>query len=69
MFELMGTMSKRHHLRVLSLIWTRHDQLPVCVVRVTGGNVDRMLDELWNSGHPVVNVIRFPEKHEKKTRD
>jgi acetoin utilization protein AcuB len=59
-FEIMGKMSKRHHLRVLSLIWTRHDQLPVCVVRVTGGNVDRMLDELWSSGHPVVNVIRFP---------
>jgi len=68
MFELMGTLSKRHHLRVLSLIWTRHDQLPVCVVRVTGGNVDRMLDELWSSGHPVVNVIRFPEKNERRTK-
>lgn len=59
-FEIMGKMSKRHRLRVTSLIWTRHDQLPVCVVRVTGGHVDQMLDELWSSGHPVVNVIRFP---------
>jgi len=59
-FEIMGKMSKRHHLRVLSLIWTRHDQLPVCVVRVAGAKVDNMLDELWSSGHPVVNVIRFP---------
>ena len=59
-FEIMGKMSKRLHLRVLSLIWTRHDQLPVCVMAVAGTNVDKMLDELWSSGHPVVNVIRFP---------
>jgi acetoin utilization protein AcuB len=59
-FEIMGKLSKRHHLRVSSLIWTRHDQLPVCVVRVTGSQVDALLDELWSSGHAVVNVIRFP---------
>lgn len=59
-FELMGKLSKRHRLKVSSLIWTRHDQLPVCVVRVAGAAVDKMLDELWSSGHPVVNVIRFP---------
>jgi acetoin utilization protein AcuB len=59
-FEIMDKLSKRRKMRVLSLIWTRHDQLPVCVVRVTGANVDEMLDDLWSSGHPVVNVIRFP---------
>jgi acetoin utilization protein AcuB len=61
-FEVVGKLSKRHRLKVLSLVWTQHDQLPVCVVRVAGDNIDRMLDELWNSGHPVVNVIRFPPK-------
>jgi acetoin utilization protein AcuB len=66
LFEIIGRLSKKHHLRVLSLIWTRHDQLPVCVVRVTEGNVDRMLDDLWSSGHPVVNVIRFPPKENDK---
>jgi acetoin utilization protein AcuB len=60
LFEIMGKLSKRHHLRVQSLIWTRHDQLPVCVVSVAGTNVDKMLDDLWSSGHSVVNVIRFP---------
>jgi len=59
-FESISTLSKRHHMRVLSLIWTQHDQMPVCVVRVAGGNLDRMLDDLWGTGHPVVNVIRFP---------
>ena len=59
-FTLVGKLAKRHQLKILSLIWTRHDQLPVCVVRVTGEGVGQMLDDLWGSGHPVVNVIRFP---------
>jgi acetoin utilization protein AcuB len=58
-FELMGKLSKRHHLKVSSLIWTRHDELPVCVVRVAGATVDKLLDELWSSDHAVVNVLRF----------
>ena len=64
-FELMAKLSKRHRLKVSSLIWTRHDELPVCVVRVVGDGVDKMLDELWNSGHPVVNVIHFSGPAEK----
>jgi CBS domain-containing protein len=63
-FETMGRLSKRLHLRVSSLIWTRHDELPVCVVSVAGTNIDRMLDDLWGSGHPVVNVIRYPPDKE-----
>jgi len=59
-FELVGKLSKRHKLKIQSLIWTLHDQLPVCVVRVVGDKVDDMLDDLWSSGHPVVNVLRFP---------
>jgi len=59
-FEIISKLSKRHRMRVLSLIWTKHDQLPVCVVRVAGDNVDKILDDLWSSGHSVVNVIRFP---------
>jgi acetoin utilization protein AcuB len=61
-FELMGKLSKRHHLKVNSLIWTQFDELPVCVVRVSGAGVEKMLDELWSSGHPVMNVIRFEAK-------
>ena len=59
-FEMLAKLSKRHRLKISSLIWTKHDQLPVCVVRVAGPDVDQMLDELWSSGHPVVNVIHFP---------
>jgi len=29
-------------------------------VRITGAGVDQMLDDLWSSGHVIVNVTRFP---------
>ncbi|MEY4918045.1 MAG: hypothetical protein RL616_1958 [Verrucomicrobiota bacterium] len=61
-FELIGKLSKRHRLKVRSLIWTKHDELPVCVVRVIGADVEKMLEELWSSGHTVVNVLRFAGK-------
>jgi hypothetical protein len=38
----------------------------VCVVRASGAGVDKMLEELWSSGHPVVNVIRFEEAKDKR---
>lgn len=59
-FELIGKLSRCHHLKIQSLIRTFHGQLPVCVVRVVGERVDNMLEDLWGSGHPVVNVLRFP---------
>ena len=40
-------------------------RLPVCLVRVTGDNVDQMTEELWSSGHAVVNVIHFAGAKEK----
>jgi acetoin utilization protein AcuB len=64
-FELVGKLARRHRLKVLSLIWTRHDELPVCVVRVAGNGVEKMLEELWGSGHAVVNVIHFEAPKEE----
>ena len=67
-FETISKLSKQYHIRVLSLIWTMHDQLPVCVVRVTGGSLEKILDALWASGHAVVNVIRFPPEKDDKSK-
>jgi len=58
-FEVMGKLSKRHRCRIVSLVQTQHDQIPACVVRVTGGDIDGLLDDLWSSNHPVISVIRF----------
>src|ERR1039458_7133372 len=59
-FELVGKLAKRKRIRIISLIWTEQDQQPVCVVRIAGEGVDEVLDDLWSSGHIVINVIRFP---------
>jgi hypothetical protein len=32
----------------------------VCVVQVAGANVDEFANDLWNSGHHVLNVLRSP---------
>ena len=58
-FDLLAKLSKRDRVQVLSFVWSQQGEMPVCIARVAGAGVDRMLDELWESGHPVVNVIRF----------
>ena len=63
----MGKMVKHKKIRIISLIWTEQDQQPVCVVRIAGEDVDDVLDDLWGSGHIVINVIRFPFVPEEKT--
>jgi acetoin utilization protein AcuB len=65
-FGLLAGFCQRHELKISSLIWTVHDELPVCVVRASGAGVEKMLEELWNSGHAVVNVIRFEEAEDKR---
>jgi acetoin utilization protein AcuB len=65
-FELVGKLAKRKKIRIISLIWTEQDQQPVRVVRIAGEGVDEVLDDLWSSGHIVINVIRFPFVPEQK---
>jgi len=58
-FEWLGQSSRRRNVRVLSLIASQQDGVPVCVARIAGAATDEMLDEIWNSGHRVLNVIRY----------
>ncbi len=58
-FNFISREAARRKLRVLSLISSQQDNLPVCVVRIAGNDVDALLDDLWNSGHRVINVLRF----------
>jgi acetoin utilization protein AcuB len=59
-FELMRKLSRQDQVRVISLVWTEQDQQPVCLVRISGAGVEKLLDDLWASGHIIVNVTRFP---------
>jgi len=64
-FELMRKLSRQDNVRIISLIWTEQDQQPVCLVRITGAGVEKVLEDLWNSGHIIINVTRFPSAPEK----
>ena len=64
-FSYISREAQRRNLRVLSLTNSRQETTPVCVVRITGAGTERFLDDLWSSGHRVLNVIRF-EKAEGK---
>lgn len=59
-FSFIGQLARKHGVRVVSLLSAEQDNRPECVVRVAGDKVDRFLDDLWASGHLVLNVLRFP---------
>lgn len=59
-FGLIHRLASPRNVKVLSLISTQHDDTPVCVVRLAGGELDAFLDDLWDSGHLVLNVLRIP---------
>ena len=58
-FGLIARLVPRRKVRIESLFSTMQDELPVCVVRVSGKDVDALLEDLWDSGHRVLNVLRL----------
>ena len=58
-FGWLSRATRPRKLRVLSLITSQQDHVPVCVVRIAGDTGEELLEEIWNSGHRVINVIRF----------
>jgi acetoin utilization protein AcuB len=57
-FELLAAASRDRKIRVLSLVTSRCDSTPVCVARVAGPGVDGVIEDLWKSGHQVLNILR-----------
>ena len=58
-FGFVAGIAVRHKVRVMSLFTTVQQETPVCVVRVEGAGVDGLLEELWRSGHRVLNVVHL----------
>jgi acetoin utilization protein AcuB len=58
-FGLIAPIALRLGVRVDSLMSTQQDGRKLCVVRISGKKVDEMINELWHSGHTVLNVIRL----------
>ena len=60
-FAWVSRETRRRKLRIISLISSQQENVPVCVVRVAGSLVDELIDDLWNSGHRVLSVLRYPQ--------
>jgi acetoin utilization protein AcuB len=58
-FGLIAPIALRLGVRVDSLMSTQRDGRKLCVVRISGKKVDEMINELWHSGHTVLNVVRL----------
>jgi acetoin utilization protein AcuB len=59
-FDWISRETRRRKLRIISLISSQQENVPVCVVRVAGSTVDEFVEDLWNSGHRVISVLRYP---------
>lgn len=59
-FGLITKLAGPRHVRVLSLMSSRHKDAPVCVVRLAGEGLDDFLDDVWKSGHHVLSILRTP---------
>jgi acetoin utilization protein AcuB len=59
-FGFIAEAARKRKVRVVNLISSQQDNRPVCVVRLTGGAINDLLDDLWSSNHTVLNVVRFP---------
>lgn len=58
-FHLVADIAAKHAVHVLSLITLVEAGRLVCVVRLAGPGIEKMVDELWKSDHRVVNVLRL----------
>jgi acetoin utilization protein AcuB len=59
-FGFLAPIALRWGVHIVSLLSVEQDKRKLCVVRITGEAVDNMLNELWRSGHSVLNVLRSP---------
>jgi acetoin utilization protein AcuB len=58
-FGMIAPIALRLGVRVVSLMSLHQDDRKLCVVRISGGKIDAMLSEIWNSGHTVLNVLHM----------
>lgn len=59
-FGFISQTALQRNVRVLSLITSRQENVPVCVVRIAGAAVESFLEDLWSSGRRVLHVLRIP---------
>jgi acetoin utilization protein AcuB len=58
-FGFLAPVALKWGVHVVSLMSVKQSDRKLCVVKVAGAAVDKMLDEIWSSGHHVLNVLRL----------
>jgi acetoin utilization protein AcuB len=58
-FDLIAPIALRLGVRVVSLMSIQQGDKKLCVINITGAAMNELLDELWHSGHTVINVLRI----------
>ena len=58
-FGLIAPLALKLKVRVVSLMIMLKEEREMCVVRAAGAGLDDFIDALWNSGHSVLNIIRY----------
>jgi acetoin utilization protein AcuB len=58
-FGFIAPIAIKLGVRVVSLMTVNQPERKLCVVRIAGTEQDKMIDEIWNSGHTVLNVITY----------
>ncbi len=58
-FGMIAPIALRLGVRVVSLMSLHQDDRKLCVVRISGAKTQEMLNDLWKSGHTVLNVLHM----------
>jgi acetoin utilization protein AcuB len=59
LFLLLANEVRTQRIQLFSMMVSRKDGQSVCVVRIAGDGVQEFIDDLWKSGHQVVNVLQM----------
>lgn len=58
-FPLVASAIAAHHLKLVTFVTLQKHAHPVCVVEVSGEDVDGLVEDFWKSHHAVISVIKI----------
>lgn len=59
-FRLIAPAALKWNVQITGLVSVQQGERRLCMVRATGSAVNKMLEDIWKSGHSVLNIIRIP---------
>lgn len=57
-FPLVASAVATHHLQLITFVTLQKHPHPVCVVEVSGKEVEALVEDFWKSHHAVISVIK-----------